>query len=39
MKLVKVGVIGFGVVGTGTIKILLNQRELIKKKNRYRYNS
>jgi homoserine dehydrogenase len=32
MKLVKVGVIGFGVVGTGTIKILLNQRELIKKR-------
>jgi len=32
MKQVKVGVIGFGVVGTGTIKILLNQRELIKKR-------
>lgn len=32
MKEVKVGVIGFGTVGTGTVSILLNQRQLIKKK-------
>ncbi|MGB9710127.1 MAG: homoserine dehydrogenase [Thermodesulfovibrio sp.] len=32
MKQVRVGVIGFGTVGTGTVKILLNQRELIKKR-------
>lgn len=32
MKQVRVGVIGFGTVGTGTIKILINQRELIKKR-------
>lgn len=32
MKQVKVGIIGFGTVGTGTIKILLNQKELIKKR-------
>lgn len=32
MKQIKVGVIGFGTVGTGTIKILINQRELIKKR-------
>jgi len=31
MKQVRIGIIGFGTVGTGTIKILLNQRELIKK--------
>ncbi|MCX7724007.1 MAG: homoserine dehydrogenase [Thermodesulfovibrio sp.] len=32
MKQVKIGIIGFGTVGTGTVKILLNQRELIKKR-------
>jgi len=32
MKQVRIGIIGFGTVGTGTIKILLNQRELIKKR-------
>lgn len=32
MKEVKVGIIGFGVVGTGTAKILLNNRELIRKR-------
>lgn len=32
MKHVNVGIIGFGTVGTGTIKILLNQRKLIKKR-------
>lgn len=32
MKQIKVGIIGFGTVGTGTIKILINQRELIKKR-------
>lgn len=32
MKQVNVGIIGFGTVGTGTVKILLNQRELIKKR-------
>lgn len=32
MKQVKVGIIGFGTVGTGTVKILLNQRDLIKKR-------
>ncbi len=32
MKQVKVGIIGFGTVGTGTAKILLTQRDLIKKR-------
>lgn len=32
MKEVKVGIIGFGVVGTGTAKILLSHREIIKKR-------
>ncbi len=32
MKELKVGIIGFGTVGTGTAKILLSQRELIKKR-------
>jgi len=32
MKQVKVGIIGFGTVGTGTAKIILSQRELIKKR-------
>lgn len=32
MKEVKVGIIGFGVVGTGTVKILLNNRDLIRKR-------
>ncbi|WP_353683327.1 homoserine dehydrogenase [Thermodesulfovibrio sp. 3907-1M] len=32
MKQVKVGIIGFGTVGTGTVKILLNKRDLIKKR-------
>ncbi|MEJ5227512.1 homoserine dehydrogenase [Thermodesulfovibrio sp.] len=32
MKEVKVGIIGFGVVGTGTVKILLTHRDIIKKR-------
>lgn len=32
MKQFKVGIIGFGTVGTGTAKIILSQRELIKKR-------
>lgn len=32
MKEVKVGIIGFGVVGTGTAKILLTHRDIIKKR-------
>lgn len=32
MKQVKVGIIGFGVVGTGTAKILLSHRDVIKKR-------
>ncbi|MCS7202914.1 MAG: homoserine dehydrogenase [Thermodesulfovibrio sp.] len=32
MKQVKIGVIGFGTVGTGAISILLNQKELVKKR-------
>lgn len=32
MKEVNVGIIGFGVVGTGTAKILLNNRDLIRKR-------
>lgn len=32
MRQVNVGIIGFGTVGTGTAKILLNHRELIKKR-------
>lgn len=32
MREVRVGIVGFGVVGTGTAKILLNHRELIRKK-------
>lgn len=32
MKEVRVGIIGFGVVGTGTAKILLSHRELIRKR-------
>ena len=29
MKTVKVGIVGLGVVGTGTLKILLNERKAI----------
>ncbi|MDI6864503.1 homoserine dehydrogenase [Thermodesulfovibrio yellowstonii] len=32
MKQFKVGIIGFGTVGTGTAKIILSQKELIKKR-------
>ncbi|GAQ94472.1 homoserine dehydrogenase [Thermodesulfovibrio aggregans] len=32
MKKINIGIIGFGTVGTGTVKILLNQRDLIKKR-------
>jgi homoserine dehydrogenase len=32
MKELKVGIIGFGKVGTGTASILMNQRELLKKR-------
>ncbi len=32
MREIKVGIIGFGTVGTGTAKILISQRELIKKR-------
>lgn len=32
MEKINIGIIGFGTVGTGTVKILLNQRDLIKKR-------